>query len=201
VDLESAAPASSRRSLLGALGAVGIAGAAAFAAARPASAAPPTAPTAGDKELLREAMRFELAASALYRDAVDAGLTDVAAEVAAVFAENHVTYADEIAGIAGFSADSMNEDIYDQFRSQFATDDVEAFAEVASGLENTAAATHTSLLPDYVSIDARTLTAAVVVQEARMATVLIDLGGLASSLDDVFDIDAEPLTLTGGTTS
>jgi hypothetical protein len=101
VDLESAAPPTSRRSLIGALGAAGLASAAALAISRPASAAPPSSPTADDRELLREAMRFELAAGALYREAAAAGLDEVATELAVVFAENHVTYADEIAGISG----------------------------------------------------------------------------------------------------
>lgn len=198
VDLESAAPATSRRSLIGALGAAGLASAAALAISRPASASPPSSPTADDRELLREAMRFELAAGALYREAAAAGLSDVANELAVVFAENHVTYADEIAGISGISADSMNEDIFDEFRSAFATNDVAAFTEAAIVLENTAAATHTALLADYVSVDARTVTAAIVVVEARMATVLTHLSDPATSLDDVFEPDAEALTLTGG---
>jgi hypothetical protein len=198
VDLDSAAPATSRRSLIGALGAAGLAGAAALAISRPASAAPPSSPTADDRELLREAMRFELAASALYKEAAAAGLSDVATELALVFAENHVSYADEIAGIAGLSADSMNEEIFDEFRSAFATDDDAAFTEAAIGLENTAAATHTALLADYVSVDARTVTAAIVVVEARMATVLTHLNDPATDLDDVFEPDAQPLTLTGG---
>jgi hypothetical protein len=198
VDLDSAAPATSRRSLIGALGAAGLAGAAALAISRPASAAPPSSPTGDDRELLREAMRFELAASALYKEAAAAGLSEVATELALVFAENHVSYADEIAGIAGLSADSMNEEIFDEFQSAFATSDDAAFAETAIGLENTAAATHTALLADYVSVDARTVTAAIVVVEARMATVLNHLNDPATDLDDVFEPDAQPLALTGG---
>jgi hypothetical protein len=198
VDLESPAPATSRRGLLGALGAAGLASAAALAISRPVSAAPPTSPTADDRELLREAMRFELAAGALYKEAVAAGLPDEVTELAAVFAENHISYADEMAGIAGLSANAMNDDIFEQFSSTFATDDVAAFAEAAIDLENTAAATHTALLADYVSVNARTTTAAIVVVEARMATVLTHLNDSATDLDDVFEPDAEPLTLTGG---
>ncbi len=197
VDLDSAAPATSRRGLLGALGAAGLASAAAVAIARPASAAPPTSPTEEDTALLAEAMSFELAASALYQVSIDAGLADAAGELAVVFAENHVTYADEIAGIAGLSADSMNEEIFNQFRSAFDTTDVEEFTEVAILLENTAAATHSELLGEYVSVDARTLTAAVIPVEARMATVLTNLADPDASLNDVFEPDAEPIDLTG----
>lgn len=200
VDLESAAPASSRRSLIGALGAVGLAGAAALTIARPASAAP-NSPTETEKMLLRQAMELELTAEALYQDAIAAGLTDDALALAVVFADNHVTYADKIAGAAGFSAKTRNEEVYEALKSAFATSNAEAFAEVAATLENTAAATHTALLAEYVSVDARTLTASIVVVEARMATVLTDLGGLASDLDDVFQPDTEPLQLTAGAAS
>jgi hypothetical protein len=200
VDLDPAAPATSRRGLIGALGAVGLAGAAALSIARPASAAP-TSPTEGDKELLNAAMQLELTAEALYREAIDAGLSDVAGELAAVFAENHVSYATKIAGAAGFSADTRNEEVFEQLQSTFATSDAEAFAEAAAGLENTAAATHSELLADYESVNARKLTASIIVVEARMATVLTDLGGLASNLDDLFEPDADALELTAGATS
>jgi hypothetical protein len=200
VDLDPAAPATTRRGLIGALGAAGLAGAAALSVARPASAAP-TSPTDGDKELLRQAMQLELTAEALYREAIAAGLSDVAGELAAVFAENHVAYANEIAGAAGFSADMRNEEVFEQLQSAFATTDAGAFADVATSLENTAAATHSELLADYESVNARKMTASIIVVEARMATVLTDLGGSATSLDDIFEPDADALELTTGATS
>ena len=198
VDLESAAPVTSRRGLIGALGAAGLAGAAALTIAKPAAAAPPSSPTPADAELLSAALSLELAAGELYRLAADAGLPEEAAELASVFAANHISYADEIAGAAGLSANTVNEDVVDQLRSGFATDDVDVFTEAAIGLENTAAATHTSLLPEYESVGARRLTAAIIVVEARMATVLTHLEDPATDLDDVFTPDAEPLSLTGG---
>jgi hypothetical protein len=200
VDLDSAAPATSRRGLIGAVGAVGLAGVAAFSAARPAAAAP-TSPTGADSELLRAAMELELTAEALYRVAIDAGLSDVAGELAAVFADNHVAYADKIAGTAGFSANTRNDDVFTQLEAAFGTDDPDEFAAAAAALENTAVATHTALLADYESVNARTLTASIIVVEARMATVLADLGGLASSLDELFAPDAEALDVTAGAAS
>jgi hypothetical protein len=200
VDLDPAVPATSRRSLFGALGAVGVASVAALAVARPASAAP-TSPTEDDRELLRAAMELELTAAALYRAAIDAGLANESGVLAGVFAANHMAYADKIAGTAGFSADTRNDEVFDQLESAFATTDVNAFAEVANGLENTAAATHTELLAKYESVNARKLTASIIVVEARMATVLSNLGGLASNFDDVFEPDAEPLELSSGVAS
>jgi Ferritin-like domain len=200
VDLDSAAPATSRRGLIGALGAAGLAGAAALVVARPASAAP-NSPTDSDKELLRAAMELELTARDLYNVSIDAGLSDVALELATVFASNHALYADKIAGTAGFSANTRNDEVFDQLESAFATSNVDAFTEAAATLENTAVATHSSIMSDYESVDARSLTAAIVVVEARMATVLTDLGGLASNLDDLFEPTAEPLDLAAGATS
>lgn len=200
VDLDPAAPATSRRGLIGALGAVGLAGAAALSIARPASAAP-TSPTDGDKELLFQAMRLELTAADLYDTALAAGLSDVGTELATVFSANHRAYADKIAGAAGFSADSRNEEVFEQLESAFDTSDDEAFAEVANTLENNAAATHTSLLAEYESVNARKITASIIVVEARMATVLSHFGGLASDFEQVFEPDAEALELTSGVTS
>ena len=88
-----------------------------------------------------------------------------------------------------------------QNESAFATSNVEAFAEAANSLENTAAATHTELLADYESVNARKLTASILVVEARMATVLSNLGGLSSSLTELFEPEAEPLELTSGVVS
>jgi hypothetical protein len=182
------------------LGAVGLASAAALAVARPASAAP-TSPTEDDAKLLRAAMELELTAAALYRAAVVGGLPDEAAALADVFASNHMAYADKIAGTAGFSANTRNDEVFDQLESAFATSNVDAFAEAANGLENTAAATHTELLARYQSINARELTASIIVVEARMATVLSNLGGLASDLQQLFEPDAEPLELGAGVAS
>ena len=128
-------------------------------------------------------------------------MSDVAAELATVFEANHLAYADKIAGAAGFSADTRNEEVFDQLESAFDTSDAEAFAEIANTLENTAAATHTSLMPEYESVNARKITASIIVVEARMATVLSDFGGLSSNLEELFEPDAEPLDLTAGASS
>jgi hypothetical protein len=196
VDPESVAT-TSRRQLIGALGAAGLAGAAAVALARPAAAAPPTSPTADDREVLAQAMQVELTAAALYQTAIDAGLDAETAEIADIFRANHTAYADQIAGWAGLSANSRNEELLAQFESAFDTSDTTAFATAANQMENTLAETHTGLLTGYESVDARTLTASIVVVEARMATVLADMAGTADDLDDLFEPDAEPLTVGG----
>lgn len=195
VDLESAEPASSRRRLLGALGAAGLASAAALTIARPASAAP-SSPTEGDTELLRQAMALELAARSLYEDAAAAGLSDEAKALAAEFARNHGAYADAIAGAAGLSANTRNEELYNERRRDF-TGSESAFLNAAIDLENAAVATHSAVMSDFESTSARELTASIAVVEARMATVAADLGGAASDLDTLLAPDAEALALSG----
>lgn len=198
MDPESAAPTSSRRQLIAALGAAGLAGAAAVAVARPAAAAPPSSPTEDDVAVLGQAMAAELTAASLYQVAIDAGLDADTAELADVFRANHTAYADQIAGAAGLSANARNEELFDQFESDFDTSDVTTFATTANAMENTLAETHTGLFNGYDSIDARTLTSSIVVVEARMATVLADLADLAGDLDALFEPDAEALALEGG---
>jgi len=197
VDLESAAPAISRRHVIGALGAAGLAGAAVAALGRPAAAAPPFSPTAEDRAVLDQAMQVELTAAALYQVAIDAGLDAETAELARIFRANHLAYADGIAGWSGLSANTRNQELLDEFESTFDTSDTLAFATAANQMENTLAETHTGLLTGYNSVDARTLTASIVVVEARMATVLADVAGTADDLDDLFEPDVEPLTLGG----
>jgi len=197
VDLHSAEPATSRRRLLGALGAAGLASAAALSITRTASAAP-TSPTDDDKALLRLAMQLELTARDLYEEAAEAGLSDDAAALAESFADNHAAYADQIAGLAGFSADQRNEQVFEELESAFAGSDDDAFVAAAMSLENTASATQADLVGRYESIDAKSLAASIAVVEARMATVLADFGDLATNLDDLFAPESEALVLTGG---
>lgn len=197
VDLESAEPVSSRRRLLGALGMAGLASAAALSIARPASAAPST-PTGSDIALLRQAMELELSARDLYEQAAGAGLSDDATALAVAFAANHAAYADAIAGAAGLSASTRNDDIYDMLEREFAGSDDDAFVVAAMSLENTAVATHSAMLADYESTTARQLAASIALVEARMATVLAEFGGLVNDLDELLEPDAEALVLAGG---
>lgn len=185
VDLDSAEP-TSRRRLFGAFGAV----------ARPAVAAP-NAPTRDDRALLRQVMDLELAARDLYRATAAAAINDDVTAVATVFAANHAAYGDAIAAISGFSANSRNDDLFDDLESAF-TGDAAAFVDAAISLENTAVATHSDVIASYESVRARTITASVIMVEARMATVLAELGGVADDLDELFEPSADALSITGG---
>jgi len=200
VDLESA-PTRSRRQLFGVIGAAGAASAAALTIARPAAAAPepaPSSPTQDDKALLRPVMEMELTARDLYLEAAAAGMSEQATLLAVEFAANHAAYADGIAGACGFSANTRDEGLFLEHEGEFAGGSDAEFASAASTLENTAVATHMSLFPDYVSVQARELSAAILTVEARMATVLIEFAGDATDLDALLEPEAEPLTLDGG---
>ena len=152
VDLESAQTATSRRSLVGALGIAGLASAVALAVAQPVSAAP-NSPTAEDSATLERALQIELAAALLYRDALAAGLTDAAAEVAQVFSANHQAYANQFAAITGISANTVDTAFYEENKDKFATSDVAEFAQAAWELENNFAATYTKLFTSFEAVD------------------------------------------------
>ena len=203
VDLDTAEPATSssvtsRRGLLGALGAAGLASAAALAISRPVAAAVPVSPTAGDKELLEAAMRLELTARDLYEEGLRSGIVGEVAELVTVMSDNHEAYADAIAGAAGFSANGRNDEVFDELQVQFAISNVEDFTRAAWELENALVATHTELMDRYESDDARTLTASIVVVEARMGVVLADLGGFSGNLDRLTDPPGDAFDLSGG---
>lgn len=202
VDLDTAetAPspgATSRRGLLGALGAAGLAGAAALAISRPASAAP-VSPTDADKQLLDAAMRLELTARDLYLEGLGAGIVGDDAALVQVMADNHAAYAEAIAGASGFSARGRDEELFDELQVDFAISDIERFSEAAWTLENDLAATHTELMGEYESIDARTLTASIVVVEGRMGVVFADLGGFSGNVERLLDPPARPITPSSG---
>ena len=193
VDLESAEPASSRRSLIGALGVAGLASA--LAVARPAQAAPPYSPTDSDREILDQLLQLELTANRLYNDSLAAGLDGDAAFVAQTFGKNHEYYAEQFAAITGISADTYNEAAYEANKDAFATSDVGEFAVAAWTLENDAAATYSELINEFEAVEAQQSTAAIAVMNGRMATVLADLAGVSDDLDILFDPPGTPIPL------
>lgn len=189
----AAATATTRRRLLGAAGLAGLAGAATALVSSTASAST-NLPTEGDTALLTEAMHLELAARDLYRLRLESSSGGDLAPIVAVMAENHEAYAQAIAGTIGESAQGRNDAAYDALEAAFAGSDDE-FAEAARSLEEDAVATHTALLEQYESDDAITLTASILVVEARHATVLAD--ALGTDLDERFSNTGEALNLGG----
>ena len=196
VDLHTNERASSRRSLLG-LGGIVAAGTVVALASSTTAAAAPDKPTNADRVALEAALRLELAARDLYRQAAGELDGDVA-QLASVVGENHGAYAQAISGAIGISANERNEDVFNAQRSLFAVSDAQAFGAAARTLENIAVATHTALLANYESIDAIELTASIITTESRQAVVFTSLAGFGSNLDEMLSNSAAPLELAGG---
>ena len=158
----------------------------------------PSSPTSGDLALLEQAMGVEASLSELYAATVEAGPPEELAAVAEVVGQNHLAYAQAIAGMAGLSLKGATPALYDPNVGAF-TSSPDGFLQAARDLERQAVATHTELLDRYESADAITATASILVMEARYATVWSDFLG-TTDLDDVFADDASPLPLstTGG---
>ena len=206
MDLEIAEPPSdttlSRRSLVTRASAAGLAGlAAAFVIDRgalaSAAAGPddrPGVPTEADTEVLARVIEIELAASALYRVALENASDDLAVAIQ-VMSDNHRAYAESIAGATGISAGGPTEELVAEFEPLFTGSSTE-FYTTAHTLEQTLVATHTSLIADYESTNAIQLTSSIAVVEARHATVLADLLGV-DDLDVLFGNEESPLDLTG----
>jgi Ferritin-like domain len=195
VDLETADPASSRRSLIGAVGAAGAALAVgALVASRPAAAGTFT-PNEGDRDRLNVMMRFELTARDLYLASADTGLDDVAAEFAATLATNHGAYAQAIAGIAGLSAELRSSTLFDRFAADFTSGDDATWATAGHELETTFVATHTEAIGQFEAIEPINLVASIIAVEARQAMVLADIAELGTGNDVLNAPDAKPLEL------
>jgi hypothetical protein len=167
----------------------------------PRSPAPPSAPTAADTQLLALALGLEATASRLYALAAEAQTDETAVELAVYFGNNHAFYSEQIAGIAGLSANYSAEQIFDELSSSFDTSDVATFAEAAADLEATASVTHSTLVGEFDSQSARTLSASISIIEARMSTVMIALSGRGDDLDAMLLSDAEPLELDAAATA
>lgn len=164
-----------RRALFGA----GVIGAAlAMAGSRPASAAADGL-SEGDAALVGFAISLELSARDLYDSAIDAGATG---QVWDVMREQHESYAQRLAGIAGVPTDQRNDEVFDALESSFRT----ATSAAAFDLENVAAATHIDLLGEVTDDGAAKAMAAIVAMESRHATVLADLAGMGDDLDALF---------------
>lgn len=153
-----------RRALLGA----GVIGAAfAMAGSRSASAA-----TGGlsesDAALVGFAISLELTARDLYDAAMDAGASG---QVWEVFREQHESYAQRLAGIAGTPADTRNEALFDEHVGGFKG----STGAAAFDLENVVAATHTELLGIVTDDNVAKALAAMIAIESRHATVLATL--------------------------
>lgn len=172
----------SRRALLGA----GLVGAAlALAAPRAAEASSGPGLSDADKRLAAFAIALELTARDLYDEAIAAGSTG---DAWSMMREQHEAYATRLAGLAGLSADTRDDAVFESLQSAFRTVDP---VEAAQGLENVAAATHIGLLDSIETPSMAAFVSAIAAMESRHSTVLGLLAGRTGS--DLFTNPAEAL--------
>lgn len=159
----------------------------------PSATDPPARPTAADIELLAFAETVELTARDLYQASIEAGADD---PLIGLMRDNHQAYADGLSGILGVDGSGRPDDaLFEELLSSFEVSDIAELAANASDLESTMVATHTELLRALEGIDGAQMIAAILVVEARAATVLADLAGLGDDLDSLFVNDVEPLAV------
>ena len=148
------------------------------AASTTTTIAAPKFPTAADIKVLSFAMQYELAISGAYDAAIgrlDAStltLDPTLVPVVRVFRQHHIAYAQALSGVIGKTAPSSpNATILKSIVGPFTTGTADDFLKAAAVVENTAVATHLTLLAELASTDAATLIASVIPIEARHAIV------------------------------
>ncbi|MEY2958326.1 MAG: hypothetical protein RLZZ01_894 [Actinomycetota bacterium] len=172
----------SRRALLGA----GLVGAAlAIAAPRAAEASTGPGLSDADKRLAAFAIALELTARDLYDEAIAAGSTS---DAWSIMREQHEAYATRLAGLAGLSANTRDDAVFDSLQGAFATVDP---VDAAQDLENVAAATHIGLLDSIQATSMASIVSAIAAMESRHSTVLGLIAGKTGS--DLFTNPAAAL--------
>lgn len=171
-----------RRALFGA----GVIGAAlALAGSHTVSAAAIPGLSDDDTALAAFAIGLELGARDLYDAAIAAGATGEAWQF---LRENHESYAQRLAGIAGLKANRRSDDVFDSMVARFQS----GTAEAALELENLMAATNTELIGAMVDPLAASALASMVAIESRHAVLVAGIGGV-TDFDTLFRNTATPL--------
>jgi hypothetical protein len=181
---QAASDRPSRRALLGA----GVIGAALAVTGSRSASATTIGLSERDAALVGFAISLELTARDLYDAAIAAGAEG---QVWDVMREQHESYAQRLAGIAGVSSNTRNDEVFDALVGGFRG----ATSAAAFELENVAAATHTELLGVVTDEKAAKAMAAIIAIESRHATVLAGLAGFGDDLDALFLNAATALSL------
>jgi hypothetical protein len=160
-----------------------------------AGGTPPRRPTADDVTVLRFLQGVEWAAHALYELALaGGGYGDDLAPIMAAMSQHHRSYAEAISGLLGpDGTNERNEDVFTLLRGPFSNP--ATALEAAYRLEDTAVATHTDHLGRLEGTEGAALIAAILVVEARHATVLAGAAGI-TGLDQLLSTTSSPLEVT-----
>lgn len=162
----------------------------------PASA-PPGRPSDADRELLRLAQEFELAARDLYEVAIAEGAAGDEDRVLQACYDNHQAYADSLSGLLGNTSQGRRaDDVFDEWVDQFTSSSLEDVAGAGYDLESVAVATHIDLIGQLEGVDGPATLAAVLTMQARMCVVLADLSGRGDDFDALFTNEADALAPT-----
>jgi hypothetical protein len=158
---------------------------------------PPGRPTDADTALLARAQEVELTARDLYEAAIAEGAAGDEDRVLMAARANHQAAADGLSALIGNDAPQMADaELFDQYADRFRTSDITTAATAGYELESTLVATHTELVGQLEGVDGARTIAAVLIMEARTATVLADLAGEGDDLTALFDNDARALTVS-----
>ena len=144
-------------------------------------------PAEDDLANTRFAIGVELAARDLYRAAIAAGAIGTAW---AIFANQHASYAQRLAGLTGTSADTRDNAVYDARVDAFEGDRP---ANAAFDLENTLIATNAALLGQIVGPNLADALASIVSMESRHAAYLAERSGRGGNFDALFTCTGTPL--------
>jgi hypothetical protein len=141
-----------------------------------------------DQALAAFAIGAELAARDLYQAVIDAGGESTAWTL---LRNQHAAYADNLAGIAGTSADTRDDAVFDSLSADFGGDRP---ANAAFQLENTLAATHIELLASLTDVTLVNAAASIAMMESRHAAYLAQQSGRGDNFDALFVNDATALS-------
>lgn len=158
----------------------------------------PLRPTADDVVLLAAAQSLELAARDLYAMAVATKPGDATlAAVLATIHDDHMAYAQEMAGLLGRDAPgTADAALVDQLKAAFSGSDSKAMLAAAATLEADLAQTHCEAIGQLKAVSGARVLASIAVVEGRHGTVLADLGK-TKDLDELLSPAATKLTVKG----
>lgn len=160
--------------------------------------APPRRPTADDAELLGLLQSAELAAQALYTEAVNVGgWSDEQAALVNFILEAHRGYGQSLSGQLGRAAPGRrNDELFDAWRADFtgAPDQVLA---AAYDLESALVATHLEALAVLEGTNGAASISSMMINEARFCTALADLNGSTDNSELLVDNEADSLVGQG----
>ncbi len=139
-----------------------------------------------DLGLAEFAIGLELTARDLYQVVVDSGSPSSAWKL---FANQHESYAQRLAGITGVKANTRNEAVFTQLSAVFGASP----ANAAFSLENTAAATHADLAGKISDPEVLEAIASIGAMESRHAAFFAERSGRGDDFDALFQNDTPPI--------